>query len=216
MKLQNFIREFYDHYETAPSILRIQDDLRNNDISISKTSIRRYLSATGQRYVVRKFPRQNSMTLALRARWASYCVSNRDFFDRLVFSDEKRFEIEPVPGGSRVLFSPNPHDPRRTRATAGRHRYNIMVFGMFFPRGGTSCLTFVPSGSDGTVTAGYYRSLLRGFIADNMKASAPNGILLEDNASSHRANSYLAVPFDRVNHGFYPPYSPDFNAIERL
>lgn len=200
----------------------LTDILNRRGMVVSWSTVRNVIVAEGERLNRRNMPRCFFQDHQLRQIWCAIFGTNRLVFNNLVFSDEKRFEIDREPRGSRFVWIQRGRprmDPRRIRLTSGQNSIKIMVFGIFKCNGedpGFGDLCFVPSGASGTVTSGVYRKVLRTFVAPYMKRWGRNHVLLEDNASSHKALSLLPMPFQRIRHGTYPPHSPDYNAIERM
>lgn len=215
------IRRMYDEYDVPPTLQQFKDGLEMRHIVLSIRTIRRYLLDGAIRYNRRCIPRIERASMPMRTSWGRLLSRSRTVFDHIVFSDEKLFVIDSCNKGSSIVFLRNKQDKRRLRPTGGKKQLRIMVFGVFGrsegPRSSLSGdVCEVPSGADGTVTGAVYQHVLENFVAPNMAARGPQHILLEDNASSHRACGRIPMPFNRVNHGLYPAHSPDFNAIERM
>ena len=215
------VRQLYDSVG-APTLEQLRLEARAVGVNASTRTLRRYLLLDGGvRYTRRKFPREALRCLAAREQWAKAMTWNRGlWYRRLVFSDEKLFVLDPFYQGSRVVWTLSPDDPRRLAHNCRSKTLRIMAFGVFtFARDGTGHgdLCIVPHASDGSVNGEVYFKVLRDFVAPFMeRVGDPRKILLEDNASPHRACGRVPMPFERVKHGSYPAHSPDFNAIERL
>lgn len=207
----------------APTTAALQRLMSEHGIEVGRTSVYRYIVDGKTRYVRRDVPRLERRNMDDRLYWARLVASNRWLFNRLVWSDEKLFTFHRGNRGSKVLWTDNPSDPNRVRPQDGNNAVKMMLFGVYCQvrttegqvmTMGDACV--VPYGSDGTVTGLVYQRVLRLFVQPFMDLIGPDYILLEDNASAHRACGHLVMPFRRVHHGTYPAHSPDFNAIERL
>lgn len=191
-------------------------------VTLSKRTARRYVGDATTLYQRKWVPRLLRRNYETRVTWTSLVTQHRGIFDLLVFSDEKLFRLDHLPRGSRIVLTNTREDQRRLRPQSGRSIRGVMVFGLLaLVRTGQGAsaigdVAVVPSGADGTVTGDVYMQVLTSFVAPFMRALGPHRILLEDNASSHRACGRYPVPFERVQHGLYPAHSPDLNPIERL
>lgn len=213
--------EIIAEYESTPIPLpfrALTEILNRRGMVVSWSTVRSVILAEGERLNRRNMPRCFFQDHELRHIWCALFGTSRLRYNNLVFSDEKRFEIDREPRGSRYVWvrpSQPRLDPRRIRLTSGQNSIKLMAFGIFKCNGedpGFGDLCFVPSGASGTVTSNVYNDVLLDFVAPYMKRY----VLLEDNASSHKALSSVPMPFERIRHGTYPPHSPDFNAIERM
>lgn len=216
------VRQVYDSQANPPTLQRLRAlMITQHRYLISVRTLRRYLLQGATRYNRRSVPRILRANYGKRQAWAADLVQSRAAFERIVFSDEKLFVVEPADQGSKVAYLVCEDDPRRLRPTAGRERMCLMVFGLFTSAAGrfstpVGDLCIVPHGSDGTVSGAIYLQVLRDFVTPFMAELGDGFVLLEDNASSHRATGHIPMPFERIRHGAYPVHSPDFNAIERM
>lgn len=171
------------------------------------------------RFNRRNVPRLAKANMGARACWSQLLTRASSAFDLLVFSDENLFVIEPEGRGSCIVYLRNKQDMRRRRSTGGKAQMRTMAFGAFGRSGGpggplTGDVCNVPSGTDGAVTGAVYHSVLTNVVAPNMERRGEWYILLEDNASSHRACCSVPMAFHRVTHSLDPAHWPDFNATE--
>ena len=213
-------RAVYDELG-APTLEQLRRELEaRHHLVASIRTLRRYLLVDGVRYVRRSFPREALQKLAAREKWArAMTYAGGKWYKRMIFSDEKLFVMDPNYQGSRVVWLRQEEDPRRLHHRSRNQSIKIMVFGVFgYDAGGNGCgdLCIVPHASDGSVTGEVYCDVLNEFVAPFMAGLSRQKVLLEDNASPHRACGHIPMPFYRVTHGSYPAHSPDFNAIERI
>ena len=214
-------RSVYDRVG-APTLEQLRRELRVHlGMIVSIRTLRRYLLADGgMRFLRRNFPREALRKLPEREKWArAMTYDGGKWYKRMIFSDEKLFVLDPNTEGSQVVWVRQEDDMRRLRYRSRNQALKIMVFGVFgFDADGNGCgdLCIVPHASDGSVNGDVYYDVLTEFVAPFMPGLSRRKVLLEDNASPHRACSHIPMPFHRVTHGSYPAHSPDFNAIERI
>ena len=121
---------------------------------------------------------------------------------RLWFCDESGFEGDPRPRHRWVQPGSRPTVPYR-----GKH-LRANVIGAVSPEDG-ALFTVVVSGVDTDV----FQAFLDELAATHPARTGERQILVQDNASWHKSRGLHWHHFEPQ---FLPPYSPDFNPIERL
>jgi transposase len=125
----------------------------------------------------------------------------RDLRVELWFADESGFEGDPRP---RRRWA---RKGEKTRATKNGDHVRMNVTGMICPRTGAAyLLEFSHSDTD------TFQAFLNQANQD-LTLDRPRNLIVLDNASWHKAKR---LDWGRFEPLFLPPYSPDFNPIERL
>jgi transposase len=175
-------------------------------LDASESTVRRDLRALGFR--ARKRPWAPYRYEGDAAARSNFTRVMREFRGKVVFSDEKLFDV--CDHGAQWEWVPKGQRPQ----TRGITRYvpRIHVWAMIGI--GIKCLVFLP---EGNLTAELYiRHVLSRHVAPLLQNT--DVIFMQDGAPAHRASrtmDYLARKNVRVIDN-WPPRSPDLNPVENL
>ena len=181
-------------------------------ISASECTIHRELNAKNFSSVrVRKTPQIPEAAIAKRLAFArEYLHKGNEFWKKVIFSDEKKWELKGNDGYVRV-WRENAND--YTFETNARHHPGIMVWGAICANGARYTQRIKPK-----MNASAYQNLLAQEVFDLDLANLPaDFVFQQDNASIHNARSTMDFFRDHeIPVLTWPPYSPDLNIIENM
>lgn len=189
-------------------------DLKKN---VSPRTIRRVLVSAGYKSrVARRKPYISVVNKRKRMEFANqYKNKPNSFWDKVVFSDESKFNIFQSDGRIRVWRKPNTELEKQNLVSTVKHGGGgVMVWGCM-SSAGVGNLIFV----DGIMDKRVYLNILK----ENLKNSAIKlGVgndfyFQQDNDPKHTANDVKMWIIYNVPHTLdTPPQSPDLNPIEHL
>lgn len=199
-------------------VREIKDQLQEAGTSVSETTIRRRLHDANLRgHIARKKPLLTSIHKKRRLEFArKYSDKPIEFWKRVVFSDESKFELFGNRRRQTVwrTSNDNSYDDKYLQPTVKHGGGSVMVWGCFSWHG-VGRLQVI----EGKMTAQVYCNILR----DNLKQSAETMGLgrifkfQQDNDPKHTARITKQYFEDNeVDLLEWPSMSPDLNPIEHL
>lgn len=190
---------------------------QNFGIHVTPQTVRNYVKKIGykSRYAVRK-PFVSLINKQKRIAFAKkYQNKDSNFWKRVIFTDESKFNIKSSDGRVKIWREKNTSLSRHNLIPTFKHGGgSVMVWGCF-SASGVGNLHFV----DGIMTARDYINILK----QNLKQSAAklgissDFIFQQDNDPKHTAlDSRLWILYNCPKYLKTPPQSPDLNPIENL
>ena len=183
------------------------------NLKLSRWTINRVIKKSK---ILKKMKKKHSPPLTkshkdLRLKWAKDHMTWNEEWRKVVWSDEKKFNLDGPDG-----FSYYWHDLRKeedifsTRAQGGG---SIMIWASF-GWGGKSSICFV----DGRMNSNGYREVLKHHLVDiGSSIGGSDWIFQQDNAPVHRSKVNITwFKSKKINVLPWPSLSPDLNPIENL
>lgn len=160
---------------------------------------------------LQKKPKLTKIHIEQRLRFSQDSIKNRLDFEKIVFSDEKKFNLDGPDG-----FAYYWHDLRKEKQFFSKRQSgggSVMVWGGF-GYGGKTELVFL----EGRVDSEQYVDVLKNhLLRAGKKICGKNWIFQQDNASVHTSKLTLDwLKSKKVNFLDWPSKSPDLNPIENL
>lgn len=192
------------------SVRNIKSDL---NLQASKETIRKVL-ASNSNIKCKKMkgkPCLNKQHKSKRLQWAAAHQTWNHEWRNVIFSDEKRFNLDGPDGYSYYW-----HDLRKEPRIFNKHHSRVgslMVWAGFSFNGRTDIAIL-----NGKQNAINYQNVLQEYLLPVWdEISGENGIFVQDNASIHTANTTKTWLQDNdISLGDHPSLSPDLNPIENL
>jgi hypothetical protein len=196
------------------SLKQIKSDLK---LSRSKSTIcnlqwrviRRNLNVKSMKKI--KKPMLTKQHELLRMNWTKVYIHWKTEWDRVLFSDEKKFNLD-GPDGYRHYW----HDLRKEPLIFSKRHSgggSVMVWGGFGRNGKTS-LALVAGKSD---SSDYIQTLKTNLIPFGRKICRKNWIFQQDNAPIHASKETKTwLDLKKINLLEWPAYSPYLNPIENV
>lgn len=181
-------------------------------ICASVRTVQRELNRNGfQQVRVKKVPQVPPSTIAKRLAYAKeHLPKGAQFWDRVIFSDEKKWNLKGSDGYVSVWSEKS---KTYTFETNLQRAPGVMVWGAICKNGGRYLQRI-----SGKINAVAYQNLLENEIFGEDFSNLPeNFIFQQDNAPAHAARTTQEF-FKRKEIAVlpWPPYSPDLNIIENL
>lgn len=189
---------------------RIKHDL---GLQVSTRTIRRVLEKT--EYLtyskMRRGPWSDERVKKHRLEWAQHCEETDQEWNTVIFSDEKKFNLD-GPDGFNYYW----HDLRKDNIRFSKRHSGgggIMFWGGIGALGSTPLVKV-----EGTLNSVKYQSILKdNLIPCTSRISGPKYRFQQDGASCHRSQATRSwLRRSNIDVLDWPPYSPDMNIIENL
>jgi transposase len=182
------------------------------NISVSSKTVRRTLNSQG--YYGRTAKKKPLVTEKNRKKRLAWCRMRKEWkgeWDRVIFSDESRFELFNNDSRKWVWRKSDEKYKKECLQPTVQKSVGIMVWGCFC-RGRMGPLVLL----EGKVTAAKYIEMLEQYLLPFMNAQTEY-IFQDDNAPAHTARVTKAWKEDNLNETLpWPAQSPDLNPIENL
>lgn len=182
------------------------------NISLSSKTVRRTLNSEG--YYGRTAKRKPLVTEANRKKRLAWCRMRKEWrgeWDRIVFSDESRFELFNNDSRKWVWRKPDEKYKKECLQPTVQKSAGIMVWGCFC-RDRIGPLVLL----EGSVTAVKYIELLEQHLLPFMNVQTEY-VFQDDNAPAHTARAVKQWKDDNLTETLpWPAQSPDLNPIENL
>lgn len=187
------------------------------NINVSESTVRRRAHEVGlYGRVARKKPYVNKTNRHKRVEYAKfYREKPLGFWDRVLWSDESKFNIFGSDGKVMVWRSPKEEfDPKCTVPTVKHGGGNVKCWGCF-SSSGVGELVFI----DGNMTGEAYREILEKNLSKSVEnlGLSNDWVFQHDNDPKHRSAIVTNwLNRNRVERLSWPSFSPDLNPIEHL
>lgn len=186
---------------------------RQQNPPISKSTVHRVVKKFGNLvYLKRKAaPKLTKKHKEKRLKFAQEVMSWKEDWHRVIFSDEKKFNLD-GPDGWQYYW----HDLRNDRQIFSKRQAgggSVMVWAGFGSAGKTD-IAFVDNRLN---AAGYQQLLEQYFLPQSEHIGGPFFMFQQDNAPVHTAKSTFEWFLDNGVHIIdWPPCSPDLNPVENM
>lgn len=200
------------------SAVKIVEYLKNNlSIELSTSTVRSFLRCQGfhgrvarKKYFVSETNRKKRLQFA-----KDNINASPDFWNRVIFTDESKFNIFGSDGHCTVWRKKNEAlKPKNLRPTVKHGGGSVLVWGCM-SASGVGILHFI----DGIMNHWAYIDILKRNLVPSAEKMGmkDNFIFMHDNDPKHTAHSTrMWVLYNTPKHLKTPPQSPDINPIEHL
>ncbi|KRH92227.1 transposase, partial [Pseudoloma neurophilia] len=191
--------------------------LEKTEVSVCKTTARKYLKDEGiHSRIARIKPRMKQAQAAMRLYISTiYLGHDADYWNRVLFSDEVIFEINPSTRVKRVLRKNGTAFQKDHITTKDKFKIQRIIVWTSFSSNGVGRLHFQRT----SINSGGYIQILANNLFETVKEldMANDWIFQHDNASPHTAKITKKWLSDHhVTMLPWAPNSPDLNPIENL
>lgn len=188
-------------------------------VKLSRGTLRRTLQAWGLRtYATIPRPRLNQSDEANRLAFTEHVLRDPIILRDLCYTDEHKVNVECVRRGR--VWSAGPAEPQRFVSTDGHAAYSCQVWGAVSVKEGGMFLRILPVVERGEQTqsakhdAITYAGVLTEFYESVWVEKGGGVIFMDDNCRMHRSGDVAAHLHRFRRLAYWPPRSPEFNAIE--
>ena len=156
-------------------------------------------------------PWMNQSHFQERMNWAINHVAWRCEWDNVIFSDEKKFNLD-GPDGLMYYWRDSRKGPLQCRRRAFKGG-SVMVWGGISVHGKTQLVIL-----EGKQTADSYIRTLRDFLLPLIRENMPDPVTFQhDNATIHTAYiTRMWLLMNNIKTMYWPTHSPDLNPIENV
>lgn len=160
---------------------------------------------------IKRKPKLSKAHKKNRIRFSGKYEDLSDGWQKIIFSDEKKFNSDGPDGYSHYWAGLNTEEVVYSRRPMGGP--SIMIWACF-NYWGKSKLAFI----NGTVNSEKYQEILQNFLLPFIyEQNRPNVIFQQDNARPHVSISTKNwLEDNNIQTMYWPPFSPDLNPIENL
>lgn len=196
---------------------KIATDLKSRGVAVDDSTIRKTLRNNGYHgRSPRNKPWINKCNRRKRMEFAkSHLNADQAYFDRIIFSDESKFNLFGSDGKLKVWRQPNAElNPKNLAPTVKHGGGSVLVWGCF-SSAGVGKLVFIEGIMNHLACINILKENLQS--SADMLGLGADFIFQHDNDPKHTAlNTRLWLLYN-VRHQFAtPPQSPDMNPIENL